>query len=161
MLQFPCQKPIRSIFTLSLLASTIFAVSCSGPAVPPIEHTYSSASNEQVSDLPEPVRKISVGQQLRFEHISLDQGLSQSTVFCILQTYFFCSIVLLSFLTRPWISNRSRQQMIFTSLVFLTWTCIRIYLGYMRVISIFSNLWIKDPKIFQLFIIFFAPHSSE
>jgi signal transduction histidine kinase/ligand-binding sensor domain-containing protein len=64
---------------------TIFTTSCSGPARPPKEQSSYNTPAEQITDQPASAQKISAGQQLRFEHISLEHGLSQSTVFCVLQ----------------------------------------------------------------------------
>ena len=44
-----------------------------------------SKSTEQVPDFPNLGKKLLPGQHLRFETISLEDGLSQSTVFCIIQ----------------------------------------------------------------------------
>jgi len=59
--------------------------SCSAPETPKIVQPPSNTIPEQVSDLPVLEKKILPGQSLRFETISLEDGLSQSTVFCILQ----------------------------------------------------------------------------
>jgi len=54
----------------------------SEPAAVP---TTSVSSNEYVMASPASVTQLSVGQHLRFDHISTEQGLSQVTVFSILQ----------------------------------------------------------------------------
>jgi len=51
----------------------------------PLSENPSVTPTEQVKDSFASVPKISVSQSLRFERISLEQGLSQSTVFCMLQ----------------------------------------------------------------------------
>jgi len=78
-------NPAHFLYPLFLIAFILLATSCREPATPTIEQPPSSTSPDQVSDLPASIPKISPGQHLRFDTISLEQGLSQSTVFCMLQ----------------------------------------------------------------------------
>jgi signal transduction histidine kinase/ligand-binding sensor domain-containing protein len=79
------KKLIPILFSLLPIAITLFTSSCSGVSEPSKEQPPPSPSVAQVTDFPTSAKKISPGQHLRFEAISLEDGLSQSTVFCILQ----------------------------------------------------------------------------
>jgi len=72
------------------IAPCILVVSnCSGLAAPVPEESFlenpPTTPDEQINVSSTNTPKISVGQSLRFERISLEQGLSQSTVFSIIQ----------------------------------------------------------------------------
>jgi ligand-binding sensor domain-containing protein len=85
MLKFSKRNPIHAFYVLMLIALILLTASCSGSATPTLEQPPSSTSPEQVTGSPGSVPQISAGQHLRFERISLEEGLSQSTVFCMLQ----------------------------------------------------------------------------
>lgn len=78
-------NPVRAIIGVFLTAFILLTTSCSEASTPTIKHTPSILPTEQVTDWPTSAKKISPDQHLRFETISLEQGLSQSTVFCMLQ----------------------------------------------------------------------------
>jgi len=77
-------KPFRAIYGVFIVLFILLTTSCSGPATPPIEQSTSTPP-QQITDWPASTQKFSTGQHLRFDTISLEQGLSQSTVFCMLQ----------------------------------------------------------------------------
>jgi hypothetical protein len=72
-----------------LIGFILFATSCSGSTKPtkdqPQSEQLSGPSPGQATDLSASVPELTAGKHLRFEHISSKQGLSQNTVFCILQ----------------------------------------------------------------------------
>jgi ligand-binding sensor domain-containing protein/signal transduction histidine kinase len=80
---------VNILFEITLVSLTLFATACSGLSKPKVEQS----SIESVSNTPERystdqsalLPKISAGQQLRFENISTEEGLSQGTVTAILQ----------------------------------------------------------------------------
>jgi hypothetical protein len=104
-------RQLKTVSVLGLLIIlALFATACGGSATPALyEASYESspepaappsASVSTLSPLElaepalrrtvgpwseEPALSLSKGQRLRFERISLEQGLSQSTVFCMLQ----------------------------------------------------------------------------
>jgi len=78
-------NPARALSGVFLIVFIFLTTSCIGAATPTTEQPPSNSSPEQVAELPASVPNISPGQHLRFETISLEQGLSQSTVFCMLQ----------------------------------------------------------------------------
>jgi signal transduction histidine kinase/ligand-binding sensor domain-containing protein len=84
MLFFTTKKAISVLYKVVLTVFILLSASCSGLTTPTLEPPL-SITMEQVTDWPDSARKIETGQHLRFEHISLEQGLSQSTVFCMLQ----------------------------------------------------------------------------
>jgi len=83
------RNPDSKIFWVFLFCFILITTSCKEPVTPLKDKTSteppSSTSTDQVTDLLAFVPKISAGQHLRFDRISLEQGLSQSTVFCMLQ----------------------------------------------------------------------------
>ena len=85
MRKFTTTIPVRALYDVFIIVLILLTASCKPPEIPKIEESPSSISHEQISDSPDSVRKISPGQHLRFDTISLEQGLSQSTVFCMLQ----------------------------------------------------------------------------
>ena len=71
-----------------LIAAVLLATSCVGSETPASNELKTTPTTSQLSTVPETsplVSQFSPGQHLRFERISLEQGLSQSTVFTILQ----------------------------------------------------------------------------
>jgi len=85
MLRSVNKNPVHTFYGGLLIAFIFLATSCSGPGSPTIEQPLSSTPPAQITDFPAPVPQFSPGQHLRFERISLEQGLSQSTVFSMLQ----------------------------------------------------------------------------
>ncbi len=85
MLRFITKKNFLVSYKVVLIAFIFLTASCSGSVTPKVEQTPPNISPSQVTDWPVSTRKIEAGQHLRFDHISLEQGLSQSTVFCMLQ----------------------------------------------------------------------------
>ena len=66
----------------------LLATSCGGLTTPAPTEPATTPATSQPDTMQEaswPVPQFSPGQHLRFERISLEQGLSQSTVFCMLQ----------------------------------------------------------------------------
>ena len=82
---FATKKNVLLFYQVILFAFILATASCSGAATPSLEHTNSGISTGKITDLPISAKKIEAGQRLRFEHISIEEGLSQSTVFFILQ----------------------------------------------------------------------------
>jgi hypothetical protein len=100
-------RQLKTVSVLGLLIIlALFATACGGSATPasyessPEPAALPSASISTLSPLElaepalrrtggplskEPALSLSKGQRLRFERISIEQGLSQSTVFCMLQ----------------------------------------------------------------------------
>jgi ligand-binding sensor domain-containing protein len=74
---------------LSIITVLLFASACSDSVTTtsdqPSPELTSNSSAGQVTDWPASATKISPGQHLRFETISLEQGLSLSVVLCMLQ----------------------------------------------------------------------------
>jgi signal transduction histidine kinase/ligand-binding sensor domain-containing protein len=89
MLESISKKPTYTFFLLWLVVFILTAASRSESTTPAINQPQStlqsSTSPEQFTELLVTVPKISAGQHLRFDRISSEQGLSQNTVFCILQ----------------------------------------------------------------------------
>jgi hypothetical protein len=68
----------------------LFASSCVGSAAPDspasdITPTTLAPTITPGTNSPAPEARLQPGQRLRFERISVEQGFSQSTVFCVLQ----------------------------------------------------------------------------
>ncbi len=89
-LYIPSVRPnLREAFILVLLiAVVLLATSCAGSATQPSMEpgiTPTTSQPDTVLETISPAPQFSPGQHLRFERISLEQGLSQSTVFCMLQ----------------------------------------------------------------------------
>jgi hypothetical protein len=64
------------------------ATCCAGSATPTSTEPGTIPTTSQTSTVPETrsaTTPFSAGQHLRFDRISLEQGLSQSTVYCMLQ----------------------------------------------------------------------------
>ena len=89
MLRSANKNPVHAFYMVFLIGFILLAPSCSGLATTTIDQATSeypaNTSLGQVTDLSASVTKLSPGQHLRFERISLEQGLSQSTVFSMLQ----------------------------------------------------------------------------
>jgi signal transduction histidine kinase/ligand-binding sensor domain-containing protein len=89
MSQTPNKKPAHTFLLFCSFAISLIAASCSGSATPTIvlsqSEEPSDSSSDNVTDWPDSSPGISSGQYLRFETISLEQGLSQSTIFSMLQ----------------------------------------------------------------------------
>ncbi len=89
MLQSSTKKTVHANYVLFLLGLSLLLTSCSGSATPTSDHPPSElptkSSDVQVTDVSASIPNLSAGQHLRFERISLEQGLSQSTVFSMLQ----------------------------------------------------------------------------
>jgi signal transduction histidine kinase/ligand-binding sensor domain-containing protein len=83
------KNPVRVFLGVFLICFTLFATSCRGTAAPAKDQSQtedqSSSSSEQATGISVSLPGLTAGQHLRFEHISSKQGLSQNTVFCILQ----------------------------------------------------------------------------
>lgn len=83
------RNPVHVFYGVFLIGFILFATSCNGSATPtndqPQSEQPSSSFSGQATDLPVSAPQLTAGQHLRFEHISSKQGLSQNTVFCILQ----------------------------------------------------------------------------
>ncbi len=83
------KNPVCVFFGVFLISFILFATSCNGSATPTLDQSQSkkpsSPSSEPATELPVSVPDLTPGQHLEFEHISSKQGLSQNTVFCILQ----------------------------------------------------------------------------
>jgi two-component system sensor histidine kinase ChiS len=82
-------RKYKQPFCWILLSITYLMASCSSPAIIPedqasLEISDSTPAN-QTSEISSPQLKLTAGQDLRFENISLEEGLSQSTVFSIIQ----------------------------------------------------------------------------
>ena len=75
----------RAHYGVILIAIILLTASCNELATPTIEQVPVNTPTEQIADFPASMPKISVGQHLRFDTISLEQGLLQSTVDCMLQ----------------------------------------------------------------------------
>ncbi len=73
---------LTSLKRTALLALLLLAAACGGLAPAPASPTPAAALP---SDAPQSVRRFDPADVLRFEHISIEEGLSQSTVRCILQ----------------------------------------------------------------------------
>ena len=80
---------LRQALNLALLiVLVLLATSSAGsatPASPEPETTLATSQPATMLEISWPVAQFSPGQHLRFERISLEQGLSQSTMFCMLQ----------------------------------------------------------------------------
>jgi signal transduction histidine kinase/ligand-binding sensor domain-containing protein len=76
---------VRVFYWVFIIVPILLTASCGGTTTPITENPLLSTPQQQASDWPDSIKKIAAGQQLRFDHISLEQGLSQSTVFCMLQ----------------------------------------------------------------------------
>ena len=80
---------LRDALTLaSLIAVVLSVAACAGSTTPTPSELKTTPTTSQPDPVPEarsPAPQLSPGQHLRFERISLGQGLSQSTVFCMLQ----------------------------------------------------------------------------
>jgi len=89
MLQTANKNLIHKIIQVLVVGFVLLAASCNGSVTPTIDQvmpeTTTDTSPAQIMGFPASVSKISAGQHLRFENISLEQGLSQSTVFSMLQ----------------------------------------------------------------------------
>jgi len=85
MLQSATKIPIHVFYIVVIICIILLTASCREPATPTLEQSPSSTAQEQAIETPASKLKISLGQHLRFETISLEEGLSQSTVFCMLQ----------------------------------------------------------------------------
>ena len=89
MLRSAKKHRVHAFYGVVLIGFALLAASCSGSATPAIDRSPSeppsNTSAGQVTDYPVSTQKLSPGQHLRFDRISLEQGLSQSTVFCMLQ----------------------------------------------------------------------------
>ena len=85
MLRSTNKNPVRAFCLVLSIGFILLTASCSEPALPTIEQLQSNTSPGQVINIHASIPKISAGQHLRFENISLEQGLSQSTVFSMLQ----------------------------------------------------------------------------
>lgn len=83
------KNPVFVFYGIILFGFILFSASCNGSAKPTLDQYQSeqpsSPSSGKATDLPAPVPHLAAGQHLRFETISLEEGLSQSTVFCMLQ----------------------------------------------------------------------------
>jgi len=76
---------IHTLYGVFLITFILLTASCGESATPTKEQTPTSTSLGDVTEWTDSATKISPGQHLRFDTISLEQGLSQSTVFCMLQ----------------------------------------------------------------------------
>ncbi|MBC8506624.1 MAG: hypothetical protein ISR58_20245 [Anaerolineales bacterium] len=79
------RSSVRTLYGVLLIAIFLVAAACNESATPTIEQLPVSTPTEQVTDSHASIPKISPGQHLRFDSISIDDGLSQSSVFSILQ----------------------------------------------------------------------------
>ncbi len=83
------ENPVHELFWGFLIALILMMVSCSGSGTPTIDQSQaeqrSRTSPGQVVDLPASVPQLTAGEYLRFENISTEDGLSQSTITAILQ----------------------------------------------------------------------------
>ena len=89
MLRLPSKTTSNLICILCLIALLFLVTACSGstassPAQIQPEESQTPLPGE-IAEWPENLQGYPLGQDLRFEQISVEQGLSQSTVFCILQ----------------------------------------------------------------------------
>ena len=78
----------QALLSVLLIAVTLLATSCAGLAAPPSTEPGTTPTTSQPNSVRETSSartRLSAGRHLRFERISLEQGLSQSTVFCMLQ----------------------------------------------------------------------------
>lgn len=86
---FTKNNPVRVFCGVFLVGFILIATSCTKSATPTKDQSQaeqtSSPSLGQATDFPASLPPLTAGQHLRFEHISSEQGLSQPTVFCILQ----------------------------------------------------------------------------
>lgn len=77
------------LFASSLMFIVFLTSARQGSKTSPVELSQPEQSqyltSEQEIDLQMPAPILSPGQNLRFDRISLEEGLSQSTVFCMLQ----------------------------------------------------------------------------
>ncbi len=85
MRKLPITDPVPAFFGLFLFVLILSIVSCSATQSRKIAQSLPTTSQEQVTDWPDAARKITAGERLRFERLSVEQGLSQSDVFSILQ----------------------------------------------------------------------------
>ena len=84
------RKPIQiTRTTLNLIIFILLFTACSSAKNPDgtqiLENQANSISTNQIDGSSNPSKQFSIGQSLRFDSISLEEGLSQSTVFCMLQ----------------------------------------------------------------------------
>jgi two-component system, sensor histidine kinase ChiS len=83
------KNSVDVFYGVFLVGFILFATSCSGSTTPTKGQSQSEQpsgpSSRQATNLPASVPPLTAGQHLDFEHISSKQGLSQNTVFCILQ----------------------------------------------------------------------------
>ena len=85
MLRSLTKKIVSVVHYASLIIVVLLGASCSRASVSMIEDPSSNSLTEQTAGLPTTIPKILPGQHLRFEHFSLENGLSQSTIFCMVQ----------------------------------------------------------------------------
>ena len=89
MLRYSTKQPLQAIYRVFLIIFIFLVASCNGFTTPTIDQVPSeiptNISEGQGVDLLVSAPSLLPGQHLRFNRISLEQGLSQSTVFCILQ----------------------------------------------------------------------------
>ena len=85
----PNLPSLRDALTLALLVAVVLLVAaCAGSTTPTLSEPKTTPTTSQpdpVLETRSPAPQVSPRQHLRFERISLEQGLSQSTVFCMLQ----------------------------------------------------------------------------
>jgi len=74
-----------TIFGIFCFALILLASACSPTRIPDTEPLLPNINQEQIASRSEPAASIAPGKYLRFETITLEDGLSQSTIFCILQ----------------------------------------------------------------------------
>jgi len=80
-------KPFRASYGVFIVIFILLTASCGEQTTPTKEQPSFNVPSQQTTGWPESATKISPGQHLRFESISLEDGLSQSTVFCMLQDH--------------------------------------------------------------------------
>ncbi|UCC64320.1 MAG: hypothetical protein JSV36_04495, partial [Anaerolineae bacterium] len=78
------QKRISHIAAL-LVAVTLLAIACGGPSPPAAPEPVITRATSSGRDLSTGLSWGGTGRNLKFERISIRQGLSHSTVYCILQ----------------------------------------------------------------------------
>ena len=66
------------IYVVVLICISLLTASCGEPATPTLEQSTSTTAPEQTAESPTSNLKISPGQNLRFETISLEEGLSRT-----------------------------------------------------------------------------------
>lgn len=82
MIRYKKMKTLHLFQNILMFFFIFLVMSCKGAEIPA---TQPVTLTNQVTDFPTSLPKISAGQHLRFDRISLEQGLSQSTIFCMLQ----------------------------------------------------------------------------